>query len=102
MTATNVVDDLFEALAEILTAYSMSRARSMANYCRKLATKVRAINCNGNITMVRKNYGIADEMDTLAFNVQHNTISDPEPERFMEATVTRVHRLSDTAIRPRS
>lgn len=101
MTATNVVDDLFEALSEIMTAYAMFRARSMANYCRKLATKVRGINCNGNITMVRKNYGIADEMNTLAFNIQHNAISDPEPERFMEASVTRVHRLSDGAVRPR-
>ena len=101
MTAANVVDSLFENLSEILEAYAKGRARSMAEYCRKLATKVRGINCHGNVTAIRKNYGIADEMDQIAFAIQHDALAEKSPERFMEQRVTRAHNLADTAYRPR-
>ena len=99
--ATNHFDVLFNALADALHEYAKQRSRSMANYVRGLSVKVRGINCRGNLTAIRKNYGIADDMDTLAFSIQHDTLVERSPERFMEQRVTRAHKLADGAYRPR-
>ena len=98
--ANNTFDVLFSAIADALYEYAKQRSRSMANYVRGLSVKVRGINCHGNVTAIRKNYGIADEMDQIAFAIQHDSVAEVCPERFMEQRVTRAHKLADTAYRP--
>ena len=101
MATANTFDVLFDAIADIMGEYAKQRSRSMANYVRGLSVKVRGINCHGNVTAIRKNYGIADEMDQIAFAIQHDALAEKSPERFMEQRVTRAHNLADTAYRPR-
>jgi len=102
MATANTFDVLFDAIADIMGEYAKQRSRSMANYVRGLSVKVRGINCHGNVTAIRKNYGIADEMDQIAFAIQHDAPEERSPERFMESRVKRAHDLADGAIRPRS
>ena len=100
-TDTIIIDNLLNICTVVVTVAFVAKAREQANYIRGLATKVRGINVAGNLSMYRKNLGIAEDMDALAFDVQHNALLDRSPSRYIERAVKRAHRAQNGAVRPR-
>jgi hypothetical protein len=100
-TDLTVIDNVLNICTAVVMQAFVTAARNKAEYVRKLATHARGINISGNLSMYRKNLGIAEEMDSIAFDIQHNALFEPQPARYIERATKRAHDLAAQTVRPR-